>query len=549
MNDFNSNNQVNNHNNSESTQNINIKKNIQDIAIKYIPLILTSKVYDIAIETPLEQAKQLTAKLNNNVYFKREDLQPVFSFKIRGAYNKIAHLTQKEREAGIIAASAGNHAQGVAISAAKLGIKAFIVMPVTTPQLKISAVKRFGKQFVTVVLHGESYSDSYKHALELQQQHNLVFIHPFDDPYVIAGQGTVAMEIVKQFAQFSSTDDIPSTDKKIDAIFVGIGGGGLVSGVASYIKSIAPHIKIIGMQTVDSNAMQQSINANTNVVLNDVGLFSDGTAVKRVGDLTLEIAKQLIDEIITVDTDEICASIKEIFEDTRSIVEPAGALAVAGIKKYIQKYKCKNQNLISINCGANMNFDRLAFVAERAQIGEAKEAIFAISIPEERGSFKRFCDLLGQHHITEFNYRYASEDKEAHIFVGIQVQDIEDISLLEQSFKNANLKALNLTHDELAKLHIRHMVGGRADAENEKLLRFVFPERPGALMKFLLNMEPNWNISLFHYRNHGADYARVLVGMQVPPQDNDKLGKFLQDIEYPYTDETEHAAYKLFLKK
>jgi threonine dehydratase len=399
-------------------------------------------------------------------------------------------------------------------------------------------------------LHGESYSDAYQHAVELQNQYKMVFVHPFDDSYVIAGQGTIGMEITKQFAQFANKyEDKPSIAKNIDAIFIGIGGGGLVSGVGAYIKAISPHIKIIGVQTVDSNAMQQSINADTNLVLKDVGLFSDGTAVKKVGDITLSMSKYLIDEIITVDTDEICAAIKDIFEDTRSIVEPAGALAVAGIKKYISKNKCNNQNLISINCGANINFDRLAFVAERAQIGEAKEAIFAISIPEERGSFKRFCELLDQHHITEFNYRYAGEDKEAHIFVGIQVQDVQDIGLLEQSFKNANLTAINLTHDELAKLHIRHMVGGRADAEHEKLLRFVFPERPGALMKFLLNMQPNWNISLFHYRNHGADYARVLVGMQVPPQDDDKLNQFLHNIDYPYTDETNHPAYKLFLKK
>ncbi len=528
------------------------QKYIQDIAIKYIPLILTSKVYDIAVETPLEQAKQLSAKLNNNVYFKREDLQPVFSFKIRGAYNKIAHLTQSEMECGIIAASAGNHAQGVAIGAAKLAINAYIVMPITTPQLKVDAVKRFGKEFVTVVLHGESYSESYQHALELQKQHNLIFIHPFDDPYVIAGQGTIAMEINKQFAQITHQRDDnhrPVLTPKIDAIFIGIGGGGLISGIAAYIKAISPHIKIIGVQTVDSNAMQQSIQAGKNITLKDVGLFADGTAVKKVGDLTLNISKYLIDEIITVNTDEICAAIKDVFEDTRGILEPSGALAVAGIKKYVKKYNCQNKNLISVNCGANINFDRLAFVAERAQIGEAKEAIFAISIPEERGSFRSFCSLLGHHHITEFNYRYAGEDKEAHIFVGIQVQNVEDIELLEISFKQANLTAINLTHDELAKLHIRHMVGGRADAEHEKILHFVFPERPGALMKFLLNMQPNWNISLFHYRNHGADYARVLVGMQVSPQDTEKLNQFLYNIDYPYTDETEHPAYKLFLKK
>jgi len=537
------NNEVNSHDNLKS---IKLDK-AKQIAMKYLPMILTSKVYDIAIETPLEKAHQLSSKTNNYIYLKREDLQPVFSFKLRGAYNKIANLSAVEQSHGIIAASAGNHAQGVAMSASKLGIKAFIVMPITTPSLKIQAVKRFGGSLVEIVLFGESYTEAYGHALELQKKHNLIFIHPFDDPYVIAGQGTIGMEINKQFAQVAHISH-QSNHSSIDAIFIAIGGGGLIAGVGCYIKAIMPHVKIIGVQTVDSNAMQQSIINNENTVLKDVGLFSDGTAVKRVGDETLSIAKYLIDEIITVNTDEVCAAIKDIFEDTRSIVEPAGALAVAGIKKYVKLNHCNNQHFISINCGANINFDRLSFVAERAQIGESKEAIFAITIPEQRGSLKRFCNLLRQNHLTEFNYRFAENNK-AHIFVGIQVQDTKDIQTLEQEFVKEGFDAINLTHDELAKLHIRHMVGGRAVAQNEKLIRFEFPERPGALMKFLLNMQPDWNISLFHYRNHGADYARVLVGIQVEEKDTQKLQNFLQNLDYPYIDETEHPAYKLFLKK
>jgi threonine dehydratase len=522
---------------------------------KYLPLILTSKVYDIAIETPLEYAPKISNKYANYIYFKREDLQPVFSFKIRGAYNKIAHLSIQQQQAGIIAASAGNHAQGVAISAAKLNIYAKIVMPLTTPQLKIDAVKQFGGEYVEVILHGESFSDAYAYALELQQKYTLTFIHPFDDPYVIAGQGTIAMEINKQFAQLQlpqqNVQKNLQQNKKIHAIFVAIGGGGLIAGIASYIKAIQPNIKIIGVQIHDSNAMQQSIQANKSITLADVGLFADGTAVKTVGVETLRITQTLVDDIITVSTDETCAAIKDIFEDTRSIVEPSGALALAGLKKYMLKNNCVQEHLVAINCGANMNFDRLEFIAERAQIGEAKEAIFAISIPEQHGSFKHFCEIIDQHHITEFNYRFAGEaniTEDAHIFVGIKVQNFDDIQALEQAFKIANLKAINLTHDELAKLHIRHMVGGRCNAKHEKLLHFTFPEKPGALIKFLRNMQPNWNISLFHYRNHGADYARVLVGMQVPPQDSNVFDLFLQELNYPYTDETAHPVYQLFLK-
>ncbi len=520
--------------------------NKQKITSEYLPLILTTKVYDVAIETPLEKALQLSHKLGNHIYFKREDLQPVFSFKIRGAYNKIAHLSVKQKQNGIITASAGNHAQGVALSAAKLGIKAFIIMPITTPNVKIEAVKRFGGLWVDLILQGESFSDSYKYALELQQQKNLTFIHPFNDKYVIAGQGTVAMEATKQFAQIAHKQN-SNVSADISAIFVAIGGGGLISGIACYIKAIMPQVKIIGVQTIDSNAMQQSVQADTAIVLKEVGLFSDGTAVKQVGDETLKITKYLVDEIITINTDEVCAAIKDIFEDTRSIVEPAGALAVAGLKKYVEKNACREEHLIAINCGANINFDRLSFVAERAQIGEAKEALFAISIPEQAGSLKRFCTLLGTHHITEFNYRYAN-NKQAHIFVGIKVENQADIQDLETMFKQQPFDTINLTHDELAGLHIRHMVGGRATATNERLIRIEFPERPGALMNFLLNMQPQWNISLFHYRNHGADYARVLIGIQVEDEELQNLKTSLDNLGYPYVDESNHKAYQMFLQ-
>lgn len=501
----------------------------------YLRKILTAKVYDVARESELQVAPQLSSRLNNKVLLKREDNQPVFSFKLRGAYNKMAHLGASELKRGVIAASAGNHAQGVALSAAKLGCKAIIVMPTTTPQLKIDAVRDRGGNSVEIVLHGESYSDAYQHALSLEKKHKLTFVHPFDDPDVIAGQGTIAMEILQQHQD------------PIQAVFLAIGGGGLISGVGAYIKSIRPDIKVIGVQTVDSDAMKKSLEAGRRVELKEVGLFSDGTAVKMVGKETFRLCQQVVDEIITVDTDAICAAINDVFTDTRSILEPAGALALAGLKAYVEREKCKDQTLIAVACGANINFNRLRFVAERAEVGEAREAVFAVTIPEERGSFRRFCELLGERNVTEFNYRIADAAK-AHIFVGIATQKASDSTQIAKSFKKSGFDTIDLTHDELAKSHLRHMVGGRSQlAKDELLYRFEFPEKPGALMRFLTSMAPNWNISLFHYRNHGADYGKILVGIQVPPSDKKELKKFLGNLGYPHWEESNNPAYKLFL--
>jgi threonine dehydratase len=501
----------------------------------YLRKILTAKVYDVARETELELASHLSARIKNKVLLKREDNQPVFSFKLRGAYNKMAHLSSIDLKRGVIAASAGNHAQGVALSAAKLGCKAIIVMPTTTPQVKIDAVRSRGGNSVEVVLHGESYSDAYQHALALEKKHHLTFVHPFDDPDVIAGQGTIAMEVLQQHQE------------PIDAIFLAIGGGGLVAGVGAYIKAVRPDIKVIGVQTVDSDAMKKSLEAGKRVELKEVGLFSDGTAVKLVGKETFRLCQEVVDEIITVDTDAICAAINDVFTDTRSILEPAGALALAGLKSYVEREKCKDKTLVAVACGANINFNRLRFVAERAEVGEAKEAVFAVTIPEQRGSFRRFCELLGDRNVTEFNYRIADADK-AHIFVGIATQKATDSTQIAKSFKKSGFDTIDLTHDELAKSHLRHMVGGRSTlAKNELLYRFEFPEKPGALMKFLTSMAPNWNISLFHYRNHGADYGRILVGIQVPSSDKKELKKFLAGLGYPHWDESDNPAYKLFL--
>jgi threonine dehydratase len=501
----------------------------------YLRKILTAKVYDVARETELHLAPQLTSRLNNKVLLKREDNQPVFSFKLRGAYNKMAHLSKTELQRGVITASAGNHAQGVALSAAKLGCKAIIVMPTTTPQLKIDAVRDRGGKSVEVVLFGDSYSDAYQHALALEKKHRLTFVHPFDDPDVIAGQGTIAMEILQQHQE------------PIDAIFLAIGGGGLIAGVGAYIKAIRPDIKVIGVQTVDSDAMKKSLEAKRRVELKEVGLFSDGTAVKMVGKETFRLCQEVVDEIIIVDTDAICAAINDVFTDTRSILEPAGALALAGLKAYVEREKCKDQTLIAVACGANINFNRLRFVAERAEVGEAKEAVFAVTIPEERGSFRRFCELLGERNVTEFNYRIADASK-AHIFVGIATQKASDSLQIAKSFTKSGFNTIDLTHDELAKSHLRHMVGGHSHlAKDELLYRFEFPEKPGALMKFLTSMAPNWNISLFHYRNHGADYGRILVGIQVPSNEKKDLKKFLAGLGYPHWDESSNPAYKLFL--
>ena len=502
----------------------------------YLRKILNAKVYDVARETELEQAQHLSARLNNNILLKREDNQPVFSFKLRGAYNKMAHLSKAQLSKGVIAASAGNHAQGVALGASKLECLATIVMPITTPQVKIDAVKDRGGKWVKVVLFGESYNDAYDHALKLKEKNQLTFVHPFDDPEVIAGQGTIAMEILRQY------------QGPIEAIFVAIGGGGLIAGIGSYIKAIRPEIKIIGVQTIDSDAMKRSLEAGKRVELKEVGLFSDGTAVKLVGKETFKICQEVVDEIITVDTDAICAAINDVFTDTRSILEPAGALSVAGLKAYIANNKCTNKTFISIACGANMNFSRLRFVAERADVGESKEAVFAITIPEERGSFKRFCSLIGKRSVTEFNYR-ISDSKNAYIFIGISTQKPGDSEHIAKEFIKSGFDTIDLTTDELAKSHLRHMVGGRSTlADNELLYRFEFPERPGALMNFLNAMSPYWNISLFHYRNHGADYGKILVGLQVPQKSKKEFKDFLKGTGYRYWDESDHPAYQLFLK-
>ncbi|QDL55740.1 threonine ammonia-lyase, biosynthetic [Rhodoferax aquaticus] len=509
----------------------------------YLKKILTARVYDVATETALQPAAQLGQRLGNTVLLKREDQQAVRSFKLRGAYNKMAHLTPEQLKKGVICASAGNHAQGVALSASKLGTRAVIVMPTTTPQVKVDAVRGFGGE---VVLHGDSYSDAYTHALVLQKKQGLTFVHPFDDPDVIAGQGTIAMEILRQVQTLGN--------KPLDAVFVAIGGGGLVSGVANYIKAVDPSIKVIGVQMNDSDAMIQSVAAKKRVTLPDVGLFSDGTAVKLVGEETFRVARGLVDEFMTVDTDAVCAAIKDIFVDTRSIVEPAGALAVAAIKQYVATHKTKGQTYAAILCGANMNFDRLRFVAERAEVGEEREALFAVTIPEERGSFKRFCELIGElpggpRNVTEFNYR-ISDSAKAHVFVGITTQGKGESKKIATHFTRHKFATLDLTHDELAKEHIRHMVGGISSlAQDERLLRFVFPERPGALMKFLSLMRPGWNISLFHYRNQGADYGRILVGLQVPKADDKAFAKFLQTLDYPHVEETANPVYRMFLQQ
>ena len=508
----------------------------------YLTRILNARVYDVAIESDLDLARNLSQRLHNKVLLKREDQQPVFSFKLRGAYNKMAHLSAEELGRGVICASAGNHAQGVAMSAHKLGARAVIVMPTTTPAVKIDAVRALGGE---VVLFGDSYSDAYGHAAELQRAQGLTFVHPFDDPDVIAGQGTVAMEILRQVQKLGA--------QRLDAVFVAVGGGGLISGVANCIKAVRPDVKVIGVQMNDSDAMMQSVAAGERVTLADVGLFSDGTAVKLVGEETFRIAQQLVDGYVAVDTDEVCAAIKDIFVDTRSIVEPAGALAVAAIKSYVAGHGRRGETYAAILCGANMNFDRLRFVAERAEVGEEREAIFAITMPEERGSFRRFCELVGDlpgasRNVTEFNYR-VSDAARAHVFVGLTTSARGESTTIAQTFGAHGFDTLDLTHDELAKEHLRHMVGGRSGlAHDERLLRFVFPERPGALLKFLSLMRPNWNISLFHYRNQGADYGRILVGLQVPAGETAAFEAFLETLGYPWVEETSNPAYRLFLQ-
>lgn len=502
---------------------------------EYLRRILKARVYDVAKETPLQKAPLLSAKIDNKVLLKREDLQSVFSFKLRGAYNKMANLSEEERARGVIAASAGNHAQGVALAASKLGCRAVIVMPITAPALKINTVRRLGGE---VVLHGDSFTDAAAYAEELRVKEGLTPVHPFDDPDVIAGQGTVAMEIVRQ-AQ--------NVNGKIDAVFVPVGGGGLAAGVAVYIKSLYPEIKVFGVQTEDSDGMWQSLDKKERTFLPDVGLFSDGTAVKLVGEETFRVCRECLDGVIRVNTDEVCAAIKDVFQDTRSILEPAGALSVAGIKKYAKEKGVRNETLVGILSGANMNFDRLRFVAERAELGEHHEAIFSVTIPEERGAFKKLIALLGSRSITEFNYR-MSDEHAAQIFVGIQTAHQSEREELKKTFEGAGLPALDLTDNELAKTHLRYMVGGHSKlAVNEKVLRFEFPERPGALSKFLASLDPTWNISLFHYRNQGADYGRILAGIQVPSEDEAKFKAFLDKLGYAWVDETGNDAYRLFL--
>ncbi|MBW6477338.1 MAG: threonine ammonia-lyase, biosynthetic [Chromatiales bacterium] len=499
----------------------------------YIKRILTARVYDVAIETPLEAAPALSERLDNQVWLKREDLQPVFSFKLRGAYNRMVNLSPEERARGVIAASAGNHAQGIALSAARLGIDALIVMPKTTPEIKVQSVASRGAR---ISLHGNTYNDAAEYARILAEEEGRTFVHPYDDPDVIAGQGTIAMEILRQHRG------------DIDAIFVPVGGGGLIAGIAAYIKYLHPQIRIIGVEPEDAACMYEALRAGERVVLDQVGIFADGVAVRQVGEEPFRIAQRYVDEVILVTTDEICAAIKDIFEDTRSITEPAGALAVAGLKKYVQREGCSGRELVAIDSGANINFDRLRHVAERAELGEQREMLLAVTIPERPGSFRTFCETLGQRAITEFNYRYAGSS-DAHIFVGVQMgRGQQEKQALLQLLRERDYPLLDISDNEMAKLHIRHMVGGRAAAENERLLRFEFPERPGALLRFLNHIGQHWNISLFHYRNHGAAYGRVLCGIQVPDAEQQAFTEFLEQLGYPYWHESDNPVYPLFLR-
>ncbi len=500
---------------------------------QYVKMMLTSRVYDVAVETPLHPARQLTERLGNQILLKREDLQPVYSFKIRGAYNKLAQLTPEELARGVVTASAGNHAQGLALAAKHLGVKATIVMPRTTPELKVQGVRSRGGK---VVLHGDAFPEALAHSLKLVDEKGYTYIHPYDDPLVIAGQGTVAMEILRQ------------QPGQLDAVFVPVGGGGLIAGIAAYVKYLRPDIRVIGVEPDDSNCLQAAMAAGERVVLPQVGLFADGVAVAQIGQHTFDICQQHVDEVITVSTDEICAAIKDIYDDTRSITEPAGALAVAGIKKYVEREGVQNQVLVGIDSGANINFDRLRHVAERAELGEKREAIIAVTIPERPGSFKAFCEAIGKRQITEFNYRYHT-DREAHIFVGVQTHPENDPrEALVDSLREQGFPVLDLTDNELAKLHIRHAVGGHAAAvSDEVVFRFEFPERPGALFNFLNRLGGRWNISMFHYRNHGAADGRVLAALQIPADERHQIPAAFDAIGYPYWDETDNPAYKLFL--
>ena len=498
----------------------------------WLRLILTSRVYDVARETSLDCAARLSARLGNTVLLKREDLQPVFSFKLRGAYNKIAHLTPGERQRGVITASAGNHAQGVAYSARRLGIRAVIVMPRTTPAIKVEAVRGMGAE---VVLTGDSYEAAQAHCDQIGPATGLTFIHPFDDPLVIAGQGTIGVEIVRH------------SQDNLSAVFVPVGGGGLIAGIASYVKTLMPTVRIVGVEPYEADAMYQSLAAGQRVCLDRVGIFADGVAVREVGEQTFAIARRAVDEVVRVSNDEICAAIKDIFDDTRSIMEPAGALAVAGVKQYVAREGVRDQRLVAVLSGANMNFDRLRFVAERAELGEAREAVLAVTIPERSGSFREFCAVIGRRVITEFNYR-LSERRQAHIFVGVSIESRQDAVRLAMHLNELGYETVDLSDNEMAKLHIRHMVGGHAPGvKHEIACRFEFPERPGALMEFLDKLGGRWNISLFHYRNHGADFGRVLAAFEVPEAEREAFAAFLKNLGYPYLLEPANQAYRLFL--
>jgi threonine dehydratase len=495
-------------------------------------LILTSRVYEVAQHTPLDHAARLSRRLGNEILLKREDLQPVFSYKLRGAYNRIAHLSEAERARGVIAASAGNHAQGVAFAARHLGLRALIVMPQTTPEIKVAAVHDLGAE---VVLTGDSYADAQSHCNELVESTGRIFIHPFDDPLVIAGQGTIGEEILRH----------PRGD--VAAIFVPVGGGGLIAGIATYVKALKPSVRVIGVEPYESDAMYQSIEAGRRVVLDTVGIFADGVAVREVGRLTFPIVQSTVDEIVRVSNDEICAAIKDIFDDTRTIMEPAGALAVAGLRVWVERNAITGTRLAAVLSGANMNFDRLRFVAERAELGESREALFGVTIPERRGAFREFCATIGRRVVTEFNYRLRGRDQ-AHIFVGIATHSRQDAVNLATTLNEAGYPAVDLTDNELAKLHVRHMVGGRSsEVANEQLCRFEFPERPGALMAFLDQLGGRWNISLFHYRNHGADFGRVLAGFEVPADEMRAFEGFLEGLGYRYQREGHNTAYEMFL--
>ena len=501
----------------------------------YLERILKARVYDVAIESPLELAPGLSKRLGNRLLLKREDLQPVFSFKLRGAYNMMSHLAPAKLKKGVITASAGNHAQGVALAAQKLGCRAVIVMPLTTPRIKVDAVAQRG---ATVVLRGDTYAEALAHAKRMRRRHGLSFVHAYDDPDVIAGQGTIGMEILRQHA------------RPIHAIFVPVGGGGLISGIAAYVKRVRPSVRIVGVEPTDADAMARSLKAGRRVVLDHVGLFADGVAVKQVGEETFRLAKNLVDEMVLVDTDEMCAAIKDVFEDTRVVLEPAGALAVAGAKAWAARHAVRGKTLVAVASGANTNFDRLRFVAERAEVGEHREAVLAVTLPEKRGSFRRFCHSLGGRNITEFNYRMA-DPGEAHIFVGVTVQNREETARIARQLRRDGFRTLDLSDDEVAKGHMRHMVGGHLPrtkgAASELLYRFEFPERRGALMKFLTAMNPGWNISLFNYRNLGADYGSILVGLQVPKAELREFRRFLDRLGYPCIDATRNPAYRLFL--